>query len=71
MNKDIIQGNWTQFKGKALQTWGKLTDDDLDVIAGRQEELVGRLQARYGWAREEAEQRVNDQVAQWEKSMRH
>lgn len=71
MNKDIIQGNWTQLKGKALKTWGKLTDDDLDVIAGRQEELVGRLQARYGWAREEAEQRVNDQISEWEKTMRH
>ena len=71
MNKDIIQGNWTQLKGKALKTWGKLTDDDLDVIAGRQEELIGRLQARYGWAREEAEQRVNDQVAEWEKTNHH
>lgn len=71
MNKDIIQGNWTQFKGKALQAWGKLTNDDLDVIDGRQEELVGRLQARYGWAKEEAERRVTDQVAEWEKSTRH
>ncbi|RYG62080.1 MAG: CsbD family protein [Alphaproteobacteria bacterium] len=68
MNKDIIQGNWTQLKGKALQAWGKLTNDDLDVIDGRQEELVGRLQARYGWAKEEAERRVTEEVARWEKS---
>ena len=71
MNKDIIQGNWTQLKGKALQAWGKLTNDDLDVIDGRQEELVGRLQARYGWAKEEAERRVTEQVAEWEKNIRH
>ncbi len=70
MNKDIIQGNWTQLKGKALQAWGKLTNDDLDIIDGRQEELVGRLQASYGWTKEEAERRVTDQVAEWEKSSR-
>ncbi len=71
MNKDIIQGNWTQLKGKALQAWGKLTNDDLDVIDGRQEELVGRLQARYGWAKEEAERRVTEEVARWDKTSRH
>ncbi|RYG62308.1 MAG: CsbD family protein [Alphaproteobacteria bacterium] len=68
MNKDIVQGNWTQLKGKALQAWGKLTNDDLDVIDGRQEELVGRLQARYGWAKEEAERRVTEEVARWEET---
>lgn len=71
MNKDIIQGNWTQLKGKALQAWGKLTNDDLDVIDGRQEELVGRLQARYGWAKEEAERRVTEEVARWDEKAKH
>jgi uncharacterized protein YjbJ (UPF0337 family) len=71
MNKDIIQGNWTELKGKALKTWGKLTDDDLDVIEGRREELVGRLQARYGWAKDEAERRVTEQASEWEKTFRN
>ncbi|PZP39859.1 MAG: CsbD family protein [Pseudomonas fluorescens] len=67
MNKDILQGKWTQYKGMALKSWGKLTNDDVDVMEGRAEELVGRLQERYGWAREEAERRVTEQVAEWDK----
>jgi uncharacterized protein YjbJ (UPF0337 family) len=49
---------WKQVKGKIQQQWGKLTDDDLDVIEGKAEELVGRVQERYGIAREEAEKQV-------------
>lgn len=59
MNWDQIQGNWRQFKGQAQQQWGKLTDDDLDRIEGKQEELVGRIQQRYGTSREEAEREVD------------
>jgi uncharacterized protein YjbJ (UPF0337 family) len=62
MNKDMIAGNWKQLVGKAKVQWGKLTDDDLAVIEGRQDQLVGRIQERYGIAREEAER----QVKQWE-----
>ena len=50
MNWDSIQGNWKEFKGKAKQQWGKLTDDDLDVIDGKRQELEGRLQKHYGYA---------------------
>ncbi len=60
MNSDTIQGNWTQFKGKVKEQWGQLTDDDLDVINGQREQLIGRLQEREGLAREVAEQQVKD-----------
>lgn len=60
MNKDRIQGNWKQLKGKAKQQWGKLTDDDLDQIEGNYEILSGRLQEAYGISQEEAEQRIDD-----------
>ncbi len=60
MNWDQIQGKWKQFKGNAQQQWGKLTNDDLDQMDGRHEELVGKVQERYGIAREEAERQVDD-----------
>jgi uncharacterized protein YjbJ (UPF0337 family) len=59
MNWDRVEGNWKQFKGKAQQKWGKLTDDDLDVIEGRRTELSGKLQARYGYAQDEAEKNID------------
>jgi uncharacterized protein YjbJ (UPF0337 family) len=59
MNWDQIQGNWKQFKGKAQQQWGELTDDDLDVVEGKREELAGRLQERYGYARDQAEREID------------
>jgi uncharacterized protein YjbJ (UPF0337 family) len=62
MNWDMIEGNWKQFKGQARQQWGKLTDDELEQIKGHREELVGRIQERYGIARDEADR----QVRQWE-----
>ena len=55
MNWDRIEGNWKQFKGKVHQQWGKLTDDDLDVIDGHREELAGRIQEVYGISKDEAE----------------
>jgi uncharacterized protein YjbJ (UPF0337 family) len=64
MNWDRVEGNWKSFKGQVRQQWGKLTDDDLDVIAGRREELIGRIQNAYGMVRDEAER----QVAAWEKN---
>ena len=60
MNEDTIKGNWKQFKGKMVEQWGKLTDDDFDVIAGRREQLLGKLQERQGLAREAAEKQLND-----------
>jgi uncharacterized protein YjbJ (UPF0337 family) len=53
MNQDRIQGRWKQLKGKLREHWGRLTDDDLDVIAGRRDQLLGRIQQRHGLAREE------------------
>jgi uncharacterized protein YjbJ (UPF0337 family) len=60
MNWDQVEGNWRSLKGQAKQRWGKLTDDDLDVIDGKREELVGRLQSRYGKQRDEVERDVDD-----------
>ena len=60
MNKDTVQGNWMQFKGKIKERWGKLTDDDFDVIAGKRDQLLGRIQERHGISREEAEKQVKD-----------
>jgi uncharacterized protein YjbJ (UPF0337 family) len=53
MNQDRIQGRWKQLKGKLREGWGRLTDDDLDVIAGRRDQLLGRIQQRHGLARDE------------------
>jgi len=64
MNWDRFKGNWKQLKGKTQEQWGKLTDDDIDVIAGRREQLAGKVQERYGIAKDEAEK----QVAAWERS---
>lgn len=58
MNWDQIKGNWKQFTGQAKQQWGKLTDDDLTIVNGKREELVGKVQERYGIAKEEAEKQV-------------
>lgn len=60
MNKDTVEGNWKQFKGKVKEQWGKLTDDDFDVIAGKRDQLVGRIQERHGISRDEAEKQVKD-----------
>ena len=60
MNEDRMQGNWNQMKGKVKEQWGKLTDDDLDVIAGRRDQLYGKIQERHGVARDEAEKQVKD-----------
>jgi uncharacterized protein YjbJ (UPF0337 family) len=59
MNWDRVQGNWKQFKGQVRQTWGKLTDDDLEVIEGKRTELAGRLQSRYGYAKDEADRNID------------
>jgi uncharacterized protein YjbJ (UPF0337 family) len=55
MNSDQMEGKWKQLKGSVREKWGKLTDDDLEVIAGNKDKLLGKLQERYGITREEAE----------------
>jgi uncharacterized protein YjbJ (UPF0337 family) len=59
VNWDRVAGNWKEFKGKVQQQWGKLTDDDLDVIEGKRTELAGRLQQRYGVAQDGADRQIN------------
>jgi uncharacterized protein YjbJ (UPF0337 family) len=59
MNWDRVEGNWKQLKGKVRVEWGKLTDDQLDVISGKRDLLVGRLQVQYGIGRDEAERQVD------------
>jgi len=63
MNWNRIEGNWKQLKGKVLEQWGQLTDDDFDVVGGRREQLAGKIQERYGIAKDEAEK----QIAGWER----
>lgn len=58
MNQDTLKGQWQQIKGKAKLQWGKLTDDDLTQIEGHRDQLVGRIQERYGIARSEAQKQV-------------
>lgn len=59
-NQDILSGKWKQLRGQVKQKWGKLTDDELDRVEGRAEELAGLLQERYGLAREEAKKQLKD-----------
>ena len=65
MNWDRIAGNWKQMTGSAKEQWGKLTDDDLTVIEGKRDQLVGKVQERYGIAKDEADR----QVKEWEGRM--
>ncbi|HEX6999857.1 MAG TPA: CsbD family protein [Gammaproteobacteria bacterium] len=60
MNWDMIAGQWKQFAGQARQRWSKLTDDDWQMVKGKRDELIGRIQARYGRNREEAEREVDE-----------
>jgi uncharacterized protein YjbJ (UPF0337 family) len=65
MNADQVKGNWKQFSGKIKEQWGKLTDDDLMVINGQQEQLVGKLQERYGYTKAQAEKEVESHRSLW------
>jgi uncharacterized protein YjbJ (UPF0337 family) len=60
MNWDQIEGKWKQYSGKVKEKWGKLTDDDLTTIHGKREQLVGRLQERYGIAKDQAEKQIDE-----------
>lgn len=63
MNWDSIEGNWKQFSGQVKSKWGELTDDDLTVIAGKRDQLAGKLQERYGYAKERAEKELDEFTA--------
>ena len=60
MNWDIMKGEWKQFRGRVKEQWGKLTDDELDVVAGKRDQLAGLIQKKYGIAKDEAERQVDD-----------
>lgn len=60
MNRDQLEGSWKQIKGTIREQWGKLTDDDMNTIHGKYDQLVGRIQKRYGREREDAEHEVDD-----------
>jgi uncharacterized protein YjbJ (UPF0337 family) len=62
LNWDEVAGRWKQFTGKAQQRWGKLTDDDLTVARGRRDELVGKIQERYGISKDEADRQVDSWI---------
>lgn len=60
MNSDQMKGKWKQMKGSVKERWGKLTDDDIDVIDGQHDQLIGKIQERYGIAREAAQKQVDE-----------
>jgi uncharacterized protein YjbJ (UPF0337 family) len=66
MNWDRIEGNWKQFKGKAREQWGKLTNDHIDAVNGRREILAGKIQESYGITKDEAERQIKD----WQDSLK-
>jgi len=66
MNDDVMAGKWKQVKGNARQWWGKLTDDDLDQMSGKTEELAGKLQERYGWSQERAHDEINRRLREYD-----
>ncbi|NJS38845.1 MAG: CsbD family protein [Rhodobacteraceae bacterium] len=63
MNWDRIEGTWKQYKGKALETWADLTDDEFDRVAGKREQMIGLVQQKYGKAKDEAEREVDSWFA--------
>ena len=65
MNRDILAGKWKQMRGELKTWWGKLTDDDFDRIGGQKDKLIGLLQERYGYSREQAEQEVERRLQQY------
>ncbi len=60
MNWDEVLGKWKDYKGKVRQKWGEFTDDDLEMIAGKRDQLIGKIQERYGVAQEAAEKQVEE-----------
>jgi uncharacterized protein YjbJ (UPF0337 family) len=60
MNWDMVEGKWKQLKGDVKRQWGKLTDDDLDVIEGNRDKLVGKIQESYGIGKDDADRQVNE-----------
>jgi uncharacterized protein YjbJ (UPF0337 family) len=70
MNDDVIKGQWKQIRGKAKEWWGRLTDDDLDVIGGKRQQLVGKLQEKYGYTKEQAAREIDQRLKELERTPR-
>jgi len=68
MNENELKGNWQNMKGKVREKWGKFTDDDIEVIAGKKDQLVGKLREHYGHAQADAERLVDELEAESEKA---
>ncbi len=66
MNKDEFEGKWKQIRGQAREWWGKLTDDDVDKVAGKYESFIGLIQEKYGYTREHAEKEYDRRVAEYD-----
>jgi uncharacterized protein YjbJ (UPF0337 family) len=64
MNEDILKGQWKQLRGQIKEWWGVLTDDDLDKINGRRDQLIGKLQEKYGFTKDQATRELDDRLAQ-------
>ena len=70
MNKDILEGKWKQMRGNAKTWWGKLTDDDLDRVAGKYDVLAGLLQEKYGYTRQRADEEIDKRLKEFEASLK-
>jgi uncharacterized protein YjbJ (UPF0337 family) len=70
MNKDIAGGKWKQIRGEAKAWWGKLTDDDLDRVAGKADVLAGLLQEKYGYTRQRAADEIDNRVTEYEAGLK-
>jgi uncharacterized protein YjbJ (UPF0337 family) len=70
MNKDVLEGQWKQIRGKAKTWWGKLTDDDLERAAGKFDVLAGLLQEKYGYTRQRAVEEIDKRVTEYEASLK-
>jgi uncharacterized protein YjbJ (UPF0337 family) len=70
MNKNILEGKWKQMRGEAKAWWGKLTDNDLDRIAGKFEVLVGLLQEKYGYTRQQATDEIDRRVTEYQANLK-
>lgn len=70
MNADVLKGKWLQVKGSIKEKWGQLTDDDLNRVSGNVDRLIGLVQERYGYQKEEAQRQVNAFLSQYDLSTR-
>ena len=68
MNEDILKGQWKQLRGQVKEWWGVLTDDDLDKINGRRDQLIGKLQEKYGYTKDQAGQRIDEHLTEFQRT---